>query len=233
MAKIQDIYDHYLVPSNLQKHMLWTAGIGDIITKSWQDSQNKIKAQDVITALLVHDLANIVKFDLSFKLATPMDPSRSLNEWRQIQEKFKARYGLKADQANLAAAKELGLSKQIINLLDDHHFKSIPKVIKNQNCGHQITLYADLRIAPTGIVSIKDRVIDLKNRYQAVDADWQDETVFKNRLKNCLNLEQEINQRTKVDITKIKQDELNQIAKNLRSFPIKEEMNLAKLPQFE
>ena len=55
------IYKKYFIPLNLQKHMLKTAGVGKIICDS---SNLKLNKTVIVTTLLLHDMGNILKFDV-------------------------------------------------------------------------------------------------------------------------------------------------------------------------
>jgi HD-GYP domain-containing protein (c-di-GMP phosphodiesterase class II) len=60
---IQTIYDTYNIPAHLQLHMLRVAAIVQNICQEWK-TQN-MDVQQLITVALLHDLGNIVKFNMT------------------------------------------------------------------------------------------------------------------------------------------------------------------------
>lgn len=209
------IYHHYQIPDNLQQHMLQAAAVGKITAGAWQAD---INLQLIVESLLVHDLGNIVKFDLEAKNYQLDEHERGLQFWRQVQTTFQQRYGLRADRANVKVVKELNFSPEIIKLLEKHDFAAIPLALENDEFELQITLYADLRLTPEGLASMSDRINDLRQRYQSVDPKWRDEKSYQQRRQDCLRLEQSINSQTTIDVTQLQSKQVDSTAEKLRSF---------------
>ena len=64
MAKnILEIYKEHNVMPNLQEHMLRVAAVASLICDNCTEKLNK---EDIITACLLHDIGNIVQFQLSY-----------------------------------------------------------------------------------------------------------------------------------------------------------------------
>ncbi len=56
---IIEIYKKYLIPENLQMHMLRVAACGNLIVDNWTGTL--INKDSIIRILLLHDMGNIVK----------------------------------------------------------------------------------------------------------------------------------------------------------------------------
>jgi len=54
--KVNKIYEDYMVPSNLQKHMLRVAALAEILLEKWVS--NNVDKISVINACIFHDIAN-------------------------------------------------------------------------------------------------------------------------------------------------------------------------------
>lgn len=213
--KIEQLYTQYQIPPNLQQHMLWTAALGQLVVQSWQ--ADPIKKDQTILALLVHDMGNIVKFDLESDFSAKLLESQgqTLSRWQQVQQEFTAKYSADADQANIAIAQEVGLPELVIQLLKNHTFEQIPELVENQQWEHLICLYGDLRIGPHGLLSIKERIEDLRQRYLQRDHAWANKKLFEKRLSDSLWLEKKLNQRTKLNLSNLNQKQLDEMCQDL------------------
>lgn len=67
IGSIHGIYERFRIPGNLQMHMFRVAGVGELISNNWKGLD--ISKEDIVAALLIHDIGNIVKFNM-----TPADP---------------------------------------------------------------------------------------------------------------------------------------------------------------
>lgn len=217
---IKHIYQDYQIPPNWQEHMVFTASLGKIICQNWV--KEKFNQDLVVTALLLHDIGNIVKFNLEPGAPNLLMDQDKINYWRQVQKKFRKKYGLRADQANLAIIEELRPYPKIKKIMEEHYFEFIPKINEREkDWESKIVFYCDLRFDPAGITSIKDRIKDLQNRYKDRDDTWRDQKKFRSRVNNCLQLEKQLNQLTTIDLEKISQDEIDQLAEKLYNKKIK------------
>ena len=100
--------------------------------------------------MLIHDLGNIVKYknsDLRSKRV------------KQLKEQIMRQYGSNAHLATINMAKELRLNNKIMSLLKT-------EVLSEANWERLICLYADWRVTPKGVKSLKERFQDFRNRYK-------------------------------------------------------------------
>jgi hypothetical protein len=221
--KISQVYEHYQIPPNLQRHMLQTAALGQIICDHWTGP--RLKKKLVITTLLVHDMGNIVKFDFDSPTANQfLTGHKDVDYWRQVQSNFQKKYGVRADQANLAIIDEMGLSPLVKKFMKEHYFESLPAILQESDWEHKISFYCDIRFRPSGITSVEDRLEDLRQRYEHRDQTWQDADLFETRLENCSRLEAQLNQQTDLDIQAIDQADINNLVDQLTDYQIEAEL---------
>ncbi len=236
---ISSIYYHYPVPINLQAHMLRTAALAQTIFAHWTGPN--LNQHFITSALLLHDIGNLVKFELdtpnsknmlksnSF-LAVPAEnkkvgDQKDLNYWKKEQQKMIDVYGQNADIANLRIVEEIGTSQEIVALLHHHSFEHLPRIIYKNNWAKKIVLYCDLRITPTGLATVTERLLDLKRRYQDRNQDWQNKNLFQTRLQNSLLLENQLDQHTTISLDQIKPVKIEEILEQLMNYEIETKKN--------
>lgn len=145
----------------LATHMLRVAGVGKLITDSWEDRE--LAGKSVKTCLL-HDLGNIAKFDLQ----NPMMKIDNLPYWQEVQKEVWDKYGSKAHAATYAMLEELKLGEYVEYLKAE---AKLYETLEPQNIWQStplpamVVLYADLRVTPNGVVSMEERISDLEKRY--------------------------------------------------------------------
>ncbi|MGC8629160.1 MAG: hypothetical protein ACP5T4_03035 [Candidatus Micrarchaeia archaeon] len=154
---IREIYKRYKIDSKLQRHMIYAAGVGAFICDNWNGP--KISKKDIVATMLIHDLGNIVKYknsDLRSKRV------------KQLKEQIMRQYGSNAHLATINMAKELCLNNKIMSLLKTEVLSEAnqQKAIKEKNWERLICLYADWRVTPKGVKSLKERFQDFRNRYK-------------------------------------------------------------------
>ncbi|MDO8661569.1 MAG: hypothetical protein Q7K43_06780, partial [Candidatus Woesearchaeota archaeon] len=86
IKNIQMIYKELVIPKNLQMHMICTAGIASFIHEHWKGKS--INKENIVIAMLLHDVGNIVKFDFSRKELYEQDVLSNVEFWKQRQKEF-------------------------------------------------------------------------------------------------------------------------------------------------
>ncbi len=165
---ILDLYATYRIPPQLQRHMLDTAAVGEYIIDHWRWGKTKatFNASTVIKVLLLHDLGNIVKF------TTPFigEMAEQAQYWLGVQAEIAQKYGPFAHQATLAMVQEVATQHPELDLtttlvvLESIGFYAV------ENVGYpswesRIADYADMCVAPQGIVGFAVRMSELIKRY--------------------------------------------------------------------
>jgi len=166
MRTIQDIYNQYDIMPNLREHMFRVAAVGEMIVDHGNFSIDK---DEIISALLLHDIGNIIKFELE---AFPdfLEP-QGLNYWQNIQQKNKEKYGESEYIAHEMIVRELGMSGKIISLVKSVGFSVMCNNVQSNDWQEKICNYADLRVNPYGTASLNDRMKDGRTRYRIAKKD--------------------------------------------------------------
>ncbi len=145
---------------NLQDHMLRVTAVAFKICDNFEKEVDK---HSIITATLLHDIGNMVKFRLE---AFPefLKP-KGLEYWRKAQEEFINKYGKNDYQATYRILKEMKVEPSVYKLIQSMEFRKAPINIDNSNYETKICQYSDLRVAPFGITSLDDRLREVQDRF--------------------------------------------------------------------
>ncbi|MFP4118750.1 MAG: HD domain-containing protein [Candidatus Woesearchaeota archaeon] len=163
IRKIDDIYDRFSIPSFLAHHMRTVAAIGRFVCDNLQET---LDTDCVVAALLLHDLGNVVKFDLDSPLTDKLCSSAEKNQLKRLQTEFRERYGASADEATMSMVAGLDVPQKVTWLLENANWLNIETVRDSASFELKVCAYADYRVSPTGIVSLEERLSDLRRRYQ-------------------------------------------------------------------
>ncbi len=161
--QIQRIYDQYTIPPILQMHMYSVAALGSYIASSIKDPSLGVDNDIITEALLLHDMGNIVKFDLS---KPGLLKANELDYWRKIQMEFIKKYGGDDHEATTRILNELGISDKIIHFMNltKDTARALSELAVDLNFA--IMFYSDFRVGPYGIMSLDARIDDLLVRYK-------------------------------------------------------------------
>jgi hypothetical protein len=153
----------------LREHQLRVGGIVRLITDN----------HDSIITALVHDMGNIVKFDLD----NPYTKINDIEKWKIEQEYVRTNYGCDAHEATFAILKDAGLNKYNIHLKDEGRAYNNETLyvdfFESMSKPALFTLYGDMRVSIEGVVSMQERIEDLERRYGAPRAEskWANKLV--------------------------------------------------------
>lgn len=153
---ILDIYSHYQIPPNLQRHQLEVAAVCQVILDGWRGT--KIDWELAILTALLHDMGNIIKFKRPF-LGELADRAEY---WQKVQEAFIAKYGNDVDVATMEIAQELQLPR-VVGILQEMELLTTGQKIECWEA--RLVKFADMHVKPEGIVSFEERQQDLIDRY--------------------------------------------------------------------
>lgn len=159
---ILDAYKKYQIPPNLQRHQLQVAAVATQLINHFP-AKKELNKRNIQAAMLLHDMGNIIKFDLS--LSPELLGGKGLEYWKGIQDQFIHKYGRDEHKATLAIAQELAVPERVIYLIDQVGFN---KSISNLNCKDWevwIVAYSDSRVTPYGVTSLLERLDDGVKRY--------------------------------------------------------------------
>lgn len=165
---IKELYQKYHIMPQLKIHMLRVAGVGKIILSG---SKISVDMDLVMKSLLLHDMGNIVKFDL----ANPLMKVPDLEYWKKIQMDYFDKYGKDTHKVTTQIIGEIGQDEVNKVMEEEHHgYESgdTMKILK-KSWPAKILAYCDVRVDPWGVVPMSKRIKDLHNRYGR-DLAWYD-----------------------------------------------------------
>ncbi|HEY4522266.1 MAG TPA: HD domain-containing protein [Candidatus Paceibacterota bacterium] len=134
------------------------------VAKHICDSLKKtVDTRTVVLASLFHDMGNIIKYDFSMPFLD--DDAHGIPHWRAIQKEFIEQYGTDEHSATKSIIKEIGLSDDAMRTIDAFGFSKLEAMRESGRLENKIAEYADLRVAPTGVVSLDTRIEEGRARY--------------------------------------------------------------------
>lgn len=179
---IIEIYKKYHLPESLQMHMLRVAACSNLIIDNW--TRKEIDKESIIRVCLLHDMGNIVKI--------PEDLSKD-GEFLNIRKKYFNKYGTNDHEINLEIGKKEGLTEKEIMILDGKRSRKNEETLKCDSYEIKICAYCDQRVAPDGVVGIKERLEDAKIRYKDKPLSvWSNEEKANHLIECSLGIEKQI-----------------------------------------
>lgn len=159
---VSEVYDRYQLMPQLREHHLRVAAVGKQICEHFAGS---INTPVVVEALLVHDLGNILKFDLSY-FPEFLEP-QGLAYWEDVKRRTAKQY--KTEDEHIATrkmAEEIGISQDAFDCVGGIGFSQVTARLEDPSYERKICSYADQRVSPYGVASIQERLAEGKKRYQ-------------------------------------------------------------------
>ncbi|MEY4747205.1 MAG: hypothetical protein RLZZ416_254 [Candidatus Parcubacteria bacterium] len=161
MRTAREIYEAYDIMPNLRLHQLRVAAVGKIIA----ESMRSVDIDEIVLACLFHDMGNILKFDLS-KFPEALEPE-GREYWEHVKMDFKKKYGKEQHHASMKIAAEIGLPQQVVAYIGDTGFAKMQRIVESRSYELKILEYADSRVTPYGVRSMRERWEDGRKRYLA------------------------------------------------------------------
>ena len=204
------IYDKYHLPENLQMHMLRVAACSNLIIDNWNGPE--IDKQAIIRVCLLHDMGNMVKI--------PEDFSKD-EEFIKIRKKYFEKYGTKDHEINLDIGKQEGLSEKELTILDGKRSRKNEETLKSNSYERKICAYCDQRVAPNGVVSIKERLEDAKVRYKNKPSSvWSNEEKANYLIECSLGIEKQIMEHCRLEAEDINDVSIKEYIEKLKEYNI-------------
>ncbi|MCC6323872.1 HD domain-containing protein [Candidatus Nomurabacteria bacterium] len=160
MKTIGEIYNNYYIMPQLESHMYRVAAVASLICDNFQTSIDK---KSIINTCLLHDMGNIIKFDLT-KFPEFNEP-QGLAYWQSVKNNFIEKYGNDQHKATVAIALEVGVSLRVLELLNSIGFSKSVNVNESNEMEKMICIYSDMRVTPSGVATLRERLIDMEERY--------------------------------------------------------------------
>lgn len=188
------IYNKYHLPENLQMHMLRVAACSNLIIDNWNGLE--IDKESIIRVCLLHDMGNMVKI--------PEEESKD-EEFLKVRKKYFDKYGTNDHEINLEIGKQEGLTEKEITILDGKRSRKNEETLQSNSYERKICAYCDQRVAPNGVVGIKERLEDAKIRYKNKPLSvWSNEEKANYLIKCSLGIEKQI-----MKYCKLKPEDIN------------------------
>lgn len=159
-----EMYKQFGTPKNLQVHMLTVTSLICDVKQHWIGED--INWDDLIIAGLLHDLGNVIKFDLDKFPNLLGDELPRIEFWREEQKKLIAKYGSDDHEATGKMLDELGVSERIKEVIQTKSFGNIRNTASSNDWLPKILQYCDLRVSPYGLMTLDERVRDIEERYE-------------------------------------------------------------------
>ncbi len=211
MKTIEDIYNEYHIIPSLRMHMYRVAAVAQILC---ENMDTPVDTKSVIATCLLHDMGNIIKFD--FETFPDFFAKEGKEYWQGIQKEFHEKYHTTDEHhATLAIAVEVDANLHTLELLHACGFSKAVAIDTAPELEKKICLYADLRVAPLGVVSLEERLGDLEKRYGG----RSDAIHGRNRddVYNAIwNIEQELFGHTKITPASITEEYVQEIITTLQ-----------------
>jgi hypothetical protein len=170
IQSISSIYDRFEVPHNLRMHMYRAGAIAELVCDNWTGPQ--INKNDIIATSLIHDLGNIVRFDLETPVGRSLldkDQLNNLDGLKKLRDRIRERYGTKDLDVTKKMAEELGVSDRLMFILE-HGSQAFAdqKLLESEDWDFKIHAYTDFRVGPFGIMTLKERFEEYRKRKEAM-----------------------------------------------------------------
>ena len=165
--KILELYQKYKIMLNLQQHQLRVASVGMFLCDHCSLAEVRAEREVMKEALLLHDMGNIIKFDLHF-FPEFLKPE-GLEHWQKVQSEFKEKYGNNAHKATMQILEEIGVSERVSELVNAVSFAKAKQTFESTDFSRKICAYSDMRVGPHGVISLQERFEDGQKRYAPKD----------------------------------------------------------------
>lgn len=204
------IYNKYHLPENLQMHMLRVAACSNLIIDNWNGTITNKEA--IIRASLLHDMGNMAKIS---------DSEIEDEEFRKIRKGYIDEYGRNSHKINLIIAKEEGLKDFEIEIIDKKSSKRGEETLNSERYDVKILLYADQRVAPYGVTSLKERLEEVKKRYKNISSSiWSNEEKANHLIECSLGIEKQIMQYCELNPEDINDNSIQKYIEHLKMYEI-------------
>jgi hypothetical protein len=226
---ILEVYKKYQTMPNLADHQFAVAAVADMIcenlTLTPTLSQRErgtlhVDRQNIVAACLLHDMGNILKFDLA-KTRSVLNINIDVEFWQKVKDTYQKKYGPDEHEAAIIIAKELGVSNRVVELIDCIGFNTGQINADSTDFGRKICAYSDMRVWPQGVTSLENRLADLRKRYESkfhqMGGDEQKRLGFENGLRK---IEQQIFEHCKIKPGGITEQVIAPRKEELKSFEI-------------
>lgn len=219
MRTVLEIYDAYHIPPWLQEHQLRVAAVGKMVS----DRIAGVDVASVIAACLLHDMGNILKFDLRPEaVLASMMPEGQRDHWLSVQKEFQEKYGTNEHHATDVIVREIGVSEVVRGLIHGMGFGKSAEVLHGGNIELCTVEYADQRVGPHGVLSLEERIADGNRRYAGKYGQTSPEEGdrYSENIEALKKIERELMRRANLEAEAITDQAILSIVEELRTFTV-------------
>lgn len=213
-----DIYTRFRIYRSLQEHQLRVAAIATFLARR---ATGAVSERLVTLTCLFHDMGNILKADPQ-RFPQFFEPE-GIVYWQPVKDAFHKKYGDDEHVATEKIAREIGLPEEAIVLMDNLRFSRTEWILHEGTLLHKICKYADLRVAPTGVVPLEERLAEARVRYAGRSFDSNDamsQEVLERAQNACRLIEKEVCGSLGVNPVDITDGTMAPFLDELKSYPV-------------
>ena len=200
---------------NLRLHMFRVAGVASVICDNIAENVDR---ESVITACLLHDMGNIIKFKLDL-FPTFLEPE-GREYWQNVQNEYFKKYGKDEHVATLDIAREIDVNHKVMNLLESIGFTQAKENYETAYFDRKIAAYSDMRVEPHGVVSLEDRFRDGRKRTRIHKPNSHDESLFEEMSSFLRKIEKQIFEKTAIKTDDVTDEKISDYVKKLSDFEV-------------
>lgn len=212
---INDIYLKYRVNKGLQEHMIRVAAAAQLICDK---ATVELDTKNIVTACLLHDMGNLIKAKMDSMLG--LYEPEGVTYWTQVQAEMRERYGNDEHVATVAMVDEINPGKEATFYFNAIGTENTARVHAGDSLGAKIATYCDMRVGPFGIISLKQRMDDLRERYIPRNRPGFSAKDIDVREQKLLEMEEEIFSHSTIEPGDVTDETTKQIQKNLLAYDI-------------
>jgi hypothetical protein len=216
MSQILQIYKDYKITQTLQLHQLRVAAVAQQVCDNLTVS---VDTEIVITACLIHDMGNILKF--VFTAPDEWFAPEGKVYWQQVQKEMAKKYKTTNEhELSLMIAKELKVKDQVLTCIESIDFGKTLQTVSGPTIEPKICDYADLRVNPYGVVSLDRRLDEGNKRYKKRPNYWLTDDIRDKIVQACHDNEDYLFSVSKIKPTDITDESVAPIIEQLKSYEI-------------
>lgn len=192
-----------MIPRNLQEHMLRVASLAKIILSNWTGPT--VDKESIVQACAFHDIAKPMNFDLAKQAQFGMSETE-ISNLDKLQSRLRASYGDNEHHATVEVCKEIGCTSTAVRIVSNLEWSYIPSLLSKNDLESLIPIYGDMRVGPKGMLTLKQRLEDLKAR-----------TGESEHEQNGIQLESLISSNVSIDLNEINDEQINKSFEELEN----------------
>jgi len=182
----------------------------------WKDKSVIINWNIVIKSALLHDLGNIVKFDLEKHPEIFKAEGENIEHWKKMQKEMIDKYGVDDHAATRKMLAELRVDDRIVKIILSKTFGNSKEIAAGNNWHAKILLYADLLVAPSGIVTLNSRLEELIKR----SIRYSSRPDYPELIEAARDIEKQIQEKVAVPLSEISDDSIKNVFENIENTDI-------------